>query len=84
MAKTKQQKIKDVETGLAALKKSETVVLADFTGLSVNELNSFRRTLENLGLTFKVLKKRQVPPLSREDSLSYATAIGLALREEDR
>jgi len=32
----------------------------------------------------KVLKKRQVPPLSREDSLSYATAIGLALREEDR
>jgi len=32
----------------------------------------------------KILKKRQVPPLSREDSLSYATAIGLALREEDR
>jgi type IV pilus assembly protein PilM len=28
-----------------------------------------------------VLKKGQTPPLSQEDSLSYATAIGLALRE---
>lgn len=28
----------------------------------------------------KVLGKKQTPPLSREDSLSYATAIGLALR----
>lgn len=29
----------------------------------------------------KILKKRQTPPLSREDSLSYSTAIGLAVRE---
>lgn len=29
----------------------------------------------------KVLKAGETPPLSREDSLSYATAIGLALRE---
>src|SRR3989344_3875998 len=29
----------------------------------------------------KILGQGQVPPLSREDSLSYATAIGLALRE---
>lgn len=28
-----------------------------------------------------VLRKGQTPPLSREDSLSYGTAIGLALRE---
>ncbi|MDP3993834.1 MAG: type IV pilus assembly protein PilM [bacterium] len=31
----------------------------------------------------KILKAGQVPPLSREDSLSYATAIGLALREAE-
>lgn len=31
----------------------------------------------------KVLSPGQIPPLSREDSLSYATAIGLALREFD-
>ena len=31
----------------------------------------------------KVLQKRQVAPLSREDSLSFATSIGLALREEE-
>lgn len=31
----------------------------------------------------RVLKKREVPPISPEDSLSFATAIGLALREEE-
>ena len=71
MAKTKQQKTKDVETGLAALKKSETVVLADFTGLSVNELNSFRRTLENLGLTFKVLKKRLLKIVFEKENIAF-------------
>ena len=30
----------------------------------------------------KILQKRQVAPISREDSLSYATAVGLALRED--
>lgn len=29
----------------------------------------------------RVLKKGQTPPMSREDSLSYSTAIGLALRD---
>ena len=31
----------------------------------------------------KVLPKKQISPLSREDSLSYTTAIGLALRDSD-
>ena len=31
----------------------------------------------------KVLGIKQVPPLSREDSLSFSTAIGLALRDEE-
>jgi len=35
MAKTKQQKIDAVETGLAELKGSEILVFTDFTGLSV-------------------------------------------------
>lgn len=31
----------------------------------------------------KIIKKGQIPPISREDSLSFATAIGLALRQEE-
>lgn len=71
MPKTKQQKAKDIETGLAALKKSETVVLADFTGLSVNELNSFRRNLEKLGLAFKVLKKRLLKIVFEKENIAF-------------
>lgn len=58
MAKTKQQKIKAIEEGLENLKHSETVILADFTGLTVNEMNAFRRILKAAGIAFKVIKKR--------------------------
>lgn len=58
MAKTKAQKEEAVKGGIDKLKSSETVILADFTGLSVNDVNKFRRTLEAAGATFKVLKKR--------------------------
>ncbi|MEK9194376.1 MAG: 50S ribosomal protein L10, partial [Patescibacteria group bacterium] len=58
MAKTKAQKVKAVEEGLKDLKSSETVVLADFTGLPVNQMNVLRRSLRVAGATFKVLKKR--------------------------
>ena len=49
MPKTKAQKHQAVETGLESLKKSQTVILADFTGLPVNELNGFRKTLRAAG-----------------------------------
>lgn len=58
MAKTKDQKNKAVEQGVENLKSSETVVLVDFTGLSVNKLNDFRRQIRAIGGVFRVVKKR--------------------------
>ncbi|MCP6719866.1 MAG: 50S ribosomal protein L10 [Patescibacteria group bacterium] len=58
MAKTKDQKNKAVEQGVENLKGSETVVLVDFTGLSVNKLNDFRGQVRAIGGVFRVVKKR--------------------------
>lgn len=58
MAKTKEQKIKSIEEGKKDLKNSETVVLLDFTGLSVNKMNEFRKKVREAGSVFKVVKKR--------------------------
>ena len=58
MPKTKAQKHKAVESGSGSLGKSETVILVDFTGLSVNKLNAFRRTVKEMGGVFKLIKKR--------------------------
>ncbi len=58
MPKTKAQKQKIVESGSGTLGKSETVVLVDFTGLSVNKLNSFRRSVKEIGGVLQVIKKR--------------------------
>ncbi|HXF44352.1 MAG TPA: 50S ribosomal protein L10 [Candidatus Paceibacterota bacterium] len=58
MPKTKLQKHEAVKSGSDVLGKSETVILVDFTGLSVNKLNQFRREAKDAGCTFKVIKKR--------------------------
>lgn len=56
--KTKAQKKEQIEAGEREIAKSETVVLADFTGLSANELNAFRRAVRGLGGVLIVMKKR--------------------------
>lgn len=56
--KTKQQKIEAVSDGMEQIKKSETLVFADFGGVSVEELKTFRRALREVGAKFSVMKKR--------------------------
>ncbi|KKU94017.1 MAG: 50S ribosomal protein L10 [Candidatus Jorgensenbacteria bacterium GW2011_GWA1_48_13] len=58
MPKTKEQKHKAIESGSDSLLKSETVILVDFTGLSVNKLNAFRRAVKEMGGVFQLIKKR--------------------------
>lgn len=58
MAKTKSQKKEDIKEGEAKLGKSETVVVADFTGLTANELNAFRKAVRAIGGVVVVMKKR--------------------------
>jgi large subunit ribosomal protein L10 len=56
--KTKQQKTEQIEKGIQGIKTSKSVVITDFTGLSANEVNNFRRTLRELGAKLVVMKKR--------------------------
>ena len=58
MPKTKNQKIKAVEEGIAALNRSDNLILVDFTGLSVNKINELRGQIRAGGGIFKVIKKR--------------------------
>lgn len=56
--KTKKQKTDAIEKGFEDFKKSKTVIITDFTGLSVNQMNAVRRALKAISSQFKVVKKR--------------------------
>ncbi|MDI6734143.1 MAG: 50S ribosomal protein L10 [Patescibacteria group bacterium] len=58
MAKTKTQKINQVKSGAEELKKNQTIILTDFTGLTANEMNALRKVIRSLGGVFRVIKKR--------------------------
>ena len=58
MPLTKRQKEQLVEEETKRLQESETVLLTDFTGLPVSEANTLRKSLKEIGATYKVVKKR--------------------------
>jgi len=69
--KTKKQKIKAVEAALENLKKSQTVIIADFTGIGANEMNYFRRTLKSIGAIFRVVKKRLLKFIFEKEGMIF-------------
>jgi large subunit ribosomal protein L10 len=69
--RTKTQKKGDIEKGVEALAKSETVVVTDFTGLSANELNAFRRAVRTLGGVVLVMKKRLLKLAFAEKGIEF-------------
>jgi len=69
--KTKTQKNKIVEESAHALKKSATVIFADFTGLKVNDLNAFRKSLKAVDIAFKVLKKRLLKIIFEKEGMEF-------------
>ena len=71
MAKTKTQKIKAVETGETDLKKSQTVVIGDFTGLTVNDMNIFRKELSVMGAKLSVVKKRLLKLIFEKSGMTF-------------
>lgn len=56
--KTKLQKQEQLKLGEKSIQDSRTVVLADFTGLSANDMNGFRRAMRAIGAPVRVIKKR--------------------------
>ena len=57
---TKSQKSAVIEVGAQRLKESETLVFAEFNGVSVENFKKLRRELKKLGADFKIVKKRLV------------------------
>lgn len=58
MAKTKAQKIQQVEGGIKEIGGNKTLILTDFAGTGVNDINSLRRLLADKETKFRVFKKR--------------------------
>ncbi|MCL4392299.1 50S ribosomal protein L10 [Patescibacteria group bacterium] len=69
--KTKAQKKEQIETGKGELDKSETVVFTDFTGLSANDLNVFRKLVRGLGGVMVVMKKRLLTLALKEKGIDF-------------
>lgn len=58
MAKTRKQKAELLKKGEELMTKSQTVILLNFNGLKVNDLNEFRKILKAKETVFSVIKKR--------------------------
>jgi len=71
MPKTKAQKTKAIEQGLSDLKKSETVIIADFTGIPVNDMNTLRKVLKAIGAGFTVVKKRLLKLIFEKEGIEF-------------
>ena len=56
MAKTRQQKEADLQELTDRLKSAKSIVLADYRGTTVKEIDSFRRALSSEGVVSKVYK----------------------------
>ncbi|MEK7464214.1 MAG: 50S ribosomal protein L10 [Patescibacteria group bacterium] len=69
--KTKAQKIEAVKDAVQELKKSETVILVDFTGTSVNKLNELRKLLRTIGAPMQVVKKRLLKIIFGEEKIDF-------------
>ncbi len=69
--KSKTQKIKQVEEGVENLKNSQTVVFTDFTGLPVNEVNQFRKSLSATKAVYQVVKKRLLKFILKELGIDF-------------
>ena len=85
---TKQQKIKQVEEGVAEIKNSKTILFADFTGISTSELRNLRLMLKEVGGKFKVIKKRLLKIALRKsekdsDPTQFKSQVGAILLSKD-
>ena len=83
--KDKQDKVKELED---LFKKANTLVLAEYRGLTVSQQTLLRKNLKNVGATFNVVKmslaKRAAENVGYKDILEYfAGPTGVAVIESD-
>ncbi len=85
---TKEQKKKQVELGQDLLKKSKTLVFADFTGVDTDSIRKLKLEVKKAGATFKVIKKRLLNISLKNsgidfDPLQFTAQVGTFFIPED-
>ncbi len=88
MAKTRQQKEQDLTELTERLKGAKSIVLADYRGTTVKDIDTFRRSLGNEGVVSKVYKISLVKKAFEANnidatSLDYKTPVILAVSQDD-
>ena len=58
MALTKKQKVEQIDSGSKKLTESQTMVFAEFKGVSVEHFKKLRLELKKVGADMKIIKKR--------------------------
>lgn len=86
--KSEAQKIESVTKGEELTKDSQTVILANFSGLKVNDLSKFRKTLKTKGAVFSVIKKRLLKIIFEKigfvfDRQRFADQVGVVFSPAD-
>ncbi len=85
---TKAQKKQHVELGETLLKKSKTLVFADFTGVDTGSVRKIKIEVKKAGATFKVIKKRLLRIALKNlgidfDPMQYPAQVGTFFIPED-
>lgn len=88
MPKTKVQKEQDLQELTARLKSAKSVVLSEYRGTTVKDIDSFRRALAKENVQSKVykitlLKKALAANGIESDSLDYKTPVIISTSDEE-
>lgn len=88
MAKTRQQKEQDLQELTDRLKNAKSIVLADYRGTTVKEIDTFRRALSSEGVQSKVykvslLKKAYEANGIATGELDYKAPVIISVSSED-
>lgn len=69
--KTKKQKEEQIKRGSDDLKKNQTIIVTDFTGLGVNNMNSLRKNLRTIEASMSVIKKRLLKIIIEKEGMEF-------------
>lgn len=68
---TRAQKEEQVKAGIQALKENESLILADFSGVPISDIQKLRQALRNSGAKFQVFKKRLLKIALKESGIGF-------------
>lgn len=69
--KSKQQKIQEIKSGEELFKKSQSLIFVDFGKVSTENLRSLKAKLKKLDARFKVVKKRLLRIIFKENKIDF-------------